>query len=293
MVNSFLKYLQYEKRYSPKTITSYQTDLGQFSLFLEETFREKHPEHVRYGEVRAWVVHLVDSKIDARSINRKIACLRSFYRFCLKQEVIAKDPMVKIKVLKVKKKLPHFVKEADMAGLLDGDLFSDDLEGRRNRLIIELFYGTGIRLSELIGLKEQQVNINERTIKVLGKRNKERVIPFGKNLVTIIRSYLMARNREVQKNTHGFLLVTNSGKPLYPMMVYRLVRRYMGSFTAMEKKSPHVLRHSYATHLLNKGAEINAVKELLGHTSLAATQVYTHNSMEKLKKVFDQAHPKA
>lgn len=293
MVNSFLKYLQYEKRYSPKTISSYRTDLNQFSLFLYTTFREKHPEKIEYGQVRAWIVHLVESKIDARSINRKIACLRSFYRFCLKQEAIAKDPLVKIKVLKVKKKLPHFVKEADMTELLEEDQFTDDFEGRRNRLIMELFYGTGIRLSELLGLKEQQVNISDRTIKVLGKRNKERVVPFGKNLVKIIESYLMARNRDVQKGDHDLLLVTHSGQPLYPMMVHRLVRKYMSSFATIEKKSPHVLRHSYATHLLNKGAEINAVKDLLGHTSLAATQVYTHNSMEKLKKVFDQAHPKA
>ncbi len=293
MVNSFLKYLQYEKRYSPKTISSYQTDLIQFGLFLEGTFQENQPEAAQYGQVRAWIVHLVESKMDARSINRKIACLRSFYRFCLKQEVIASDPMVKVKVLKVKKKLPHFVEETVMADLLGEDQFPDDFEGRRNRLIIELFYGTGIRLSELLGLKERQVNINDRTIKVLGKRNKERVVPFGKNLVKIIESYLMVRNRDVQKGDHGLLLVTDTGKPLYPMIVYRLVRKYMGPFDTIEKKSPHVLRHSYATHLLNKGAEINAVKDLLGHSSLAATQVYTHNSMEKLKKVFDQAHPKA
>ncbi|HCM77609.1 MAG TPA: integrase, partial [Cytophagales bacterium] len=162
-----------------------------------------------------------------------------------------------------------------------------------NRLIIELFYGTGIRLSELIGLKESNINLHERTIKVLGKRNKERVIPFSKSIVSIIEAYLLVRNKEVKKQDHGFLFVNDSGVPIYPMMVYRLVRKYLDQFTAVEKRSPHVLRHSFATHLLNKGAEINAVKDLLGHTSLAATQVYTHNSMEKLKKVFDQAHPKA
>lgn len=293
MVDSFFKYLQYEKRYSPRTLISYQTDLSQFSKFIKEAYEEEHPEHASYGIIRAWIVSLVESKIDPRSINRKIACLRSFYKFCLKQEVIEKSPMLKIKILKTKKKLPHFVNENDMTQLLDHVTFSDDYEGWRDKLIIELFYGTGIRLSELIGLKERQVNLRERTIKVLGKRNKERVIPFAKNLVHIIETYLKMRKKEVEEKDHGFLFVTSKGDQLYPMAVYRVVRKYLDLFTAVEKRSPHVLRHSFATHLLNKGAEINAVKDLLGHSSLAATQVYTHNSMEKLKKVFDQAHPKA
>ncbi|MEQ8424220.1 MAG: tyrosine-type recombinase/integrase, partial [Cyclobacteriaceae bacterium] len=212
---------------------------------------------------------------------------------CLKQEIIEKDPMTKIKVLKTQKKLPHFVHEEDMTKLLDHVEFDNDLKGSRDRLIVELFYGTGIRLSELIGLRESDVNLRDRTIKVLGKRNKERVIPFSKSIVPIIEAYLIMRNREVKKKEHGFLFVNDKGNPVYPMMVYRLVRKYLDEFTAVEKRSPHVLRHSFATHLLNKGAEINAVKDLLGHSSLAATQVYTHNSMEKLKKVFDQAHPKA
>ncbi len=293
MVDSFFKYLQYEKRYSPKTILSYQTDIHQFSKFLERSYDEKHPELATYGAVRAWIVSLVEIKLDPRSINRKIACLRSFFKFCLKQEAIEKDPMQKIRVLKTPKKLPHFVHEEDMTKLLDNVEFENSLEGWRDRLIIELFYGTGIRLSELIGLKEQNINLYERTIKVLGKRNKERVIPFSKSIVSIIGEYRKVKDREVEKKNHGLLFVNNSGEPVYPMMIYRLVRKYLDQFTSVEKRSPHVLRHSFATHLLNKGAEINAVKDLLGHTSLAATQVYTHNSMEKLKKVFDQAHPKA
>lgn len=293
MVDSFFKYLQYEKRYSPKTIASYQTDIRQFSLFLVASYEEKHPERATYGAIRSWVVSLVEMKLDPRSINRKIACLRSFFKFCLKQEAIEKDPMQKIKILKTSKKLPHFVHEEDMTKLLDNIEFETTLEGWRDRLIIELFYGTGIRLSELIGLKEQNVNLHERTIKVLGKRNKERVIPFSKGIVSIIEEYRKVRDRDAEKKNHGLLFVNNSGEPVYPMMVYRLVRKYLDKFTSVEKRSPHVLRHSFATHLLNKGAEINAVKDLLGHTSLAATQVYTHNSMEKLKKVFDQAHPKA
>jgi len=293
MVDSFFKYLQFEKRYSPRTILSYQTDLQQFSKFLKETFQEENLELASYGIIRGWIVSLVEAKMDARSINRKIACLRSFFKFCLKQEVIEKNPMMKIKVLKTQKKLPHFVHEEDMTKLLDHVQFSDNLEGCRDRLIVELFYGTGIRLAELIGLKESNVNLRDRTIKVLGKRNKERVIPFSKSIVPIIEEYVAKRNREVDSKKHGFLFVINNGDPVYPMMVYRLVRKYLDKFSSVEKRSPHVLRHSFATHLLNKGAEINAVKDLLGHTSLAATQVYTHNSMEKLKKVFDQAHPKA
>jgi integrase/recombinase XerC len=235
----------------------------------------------------------VELELDALTINRKIASLRSYYKFLLRQEAIRKDPMVKIKVLKTKKKLPHFVKEPDMTAVLDQSSFENNHEGWRERLVLELLYGTGMRLSELIQLKENQVNLREQTIRVIGKRNKERVIPFSKPLVAVIQGYLQARNRETQANDSGYLLVTNTGSRCYPMMIYRIVSRHLGDHASVEKRSPHVLRHTYATHLLNKGAEINAVKDLLGHSSLAATQVYTHNSMEKLKKVFDQAHPKA
>jgi integrase/recombinase XerC len=293
MIDSFLKYLQFEKRYSPKTVLAYQADLSQFTKFIQNTFPDYQPEAVDHTIVRSWIIELSEHKLDSSSINRKIACLRSFFKFLMRQEVITKDPMTKIKVLKAKKKLPHFVQEDDMVRLLDNNDFKDDHEGWRNRLILELFYGTGVRLSELISLQEAHVNLHDHTLKVLGKRNKERVIPFSNSLVTIIESYRNVRNREVEKKGHDRLLVTDSGESLYPMMVYRIVKKYLRAFTSLEKTSPHVLRHSYATHLLNKGAEINAVKDLLGHSSLAATQVYTHNSMEKLKKVFEQAHPKA
>jgi integrase/recombinase XerC len=293
MTDSFLKYLQYEKRVSAHTSLAYKGDLDQFSEFLKEVFPDTQPEYADYGIVRSWIIQLADSDIKATSVNRKIASLKTFYKFLMRQEVIMKNPMQKIRVLKTQKRLPSFVKEGDMVHLLDKVEFGDSFEGNRDRLVLELFYATGIRLSELIQLKENQVNLHARTIKVLGKRNKERVIPFPVSIVKLIEDYKKIRNREVTLGDHGYLFVTNSGEPCYPMMVYRIVNKYLSENTTSEKKSPHVLRHTYATHLLNKGAEINAVKDLLGHSSLAATQVYTHNSMEKIKKTFDQAHPKA
>lgn len=293
MTESFLKYLRFEKRLSLNTLKAYQTDLGQFSDFLETTYPDQLVQFADYPTIRSWIIHLVESGIEPLSINRKIACLRSFFKFLLKQDIIKNDPMSKIGILKARKNLPAFVKESDMAYLLDQVHFNNNIDGQRDKLILDLFYATGIRLSELITLKENQIDLRSRVIKVLGKRNKERVIPFSKNLVNNIREYIVERDKEIPKKDHGYLFVTRNGSPCYPMLVYRTVKKYLSLHTSAEKLSPHVLRHTYATHLLNKGAEINAVKDLLGHSSLAATQVYTHNSIDKLKKVFDQAHPKA
>lgn len=291
MIDSFLKYLQFEKRYSPQTVLSYKTDLAQFKEFISTSFETSLTEEANYGMARAWIVQLSENGLDASSINRKIACLRSYYKFLMKQEAIKVDPTTKIKVLKTRKKLPHFANEADMVAVLDGTEFGEDFEGVRDRLVLELFYGTGMRLSELIGLKDSSVRLADKTIKVLGKRNKERVVPFPASLGPVIQAYTQCRNKTTERK-NDFFFVTNGGDKLYPMLIQRMVKRHLG-VTALEKKSPHVLRHTFATHLLNKGAEMNAVKDLLGHSSLAATQVYTHNTMDKLKKIFDQAHPKA
>jgi integrase/recombinase XerC len=250
------------------------------------------PEQANFASIRSWIAQLIETKNEARSVNRKIACLRSYYAFLLRQGLITKNPTVKIKVLKTQKRLPSFVREMEMNKALDPLGFASTFEGHRDRLIMELLYGSGMRLAELLQLKDNGIDLKARTLRVLGKRNKERIIPFAKNLVSIIEDYCKVRNREVENKGHGLLLVTNNGEPAYSMMVQRIVTKYLKN-SGSEKKSPHVMRHSYATHLLNKGAEINAVKDLLGHSSLAATQVYTHNTLDKLKKTFEQAHPKA
>ena len=293
MVKSFLKYLEFEKRYSRHTVISYRTDLDQLSSYLDSNYNNTAIESADFRMLRAWLISLIEAGIQPRSVNRKIATLRSYYKFLRKQGLISTDPMLKVKVLKSKKTLPQFVNESEIVSLLDGHDFGDDFPGIRDKLLLELLYGTGIRLSELIGLKNSDVNLRESTIKVLGKRNKERIIPLNRELVNLINRYREIKKTGQTENDGPYLIVNNDGGKCYPMMVYRTVKKYLDIFSAVEKKSPHVLRHTFATHLLNKGADLNAVKDLLGHSSLAATQVYTHNSLEKLKKVFDQAHPKA
>ncbi len=292
MTSIFLKYLQYEKRYSPHTITSYQNDLSQLEQFLEYNYPETPIVEANHAILRDWIISLSEKGLNENSINRKLVTLRSFYKFILKKGAIEKNPVTKISNLKTKKGLPQFVRENDMSLILDQNLVEDDFIGRRDHLIIELLYGTGIRLSELINLEEGKIDFINQSIKVLGKRNKERIVPIARNLNSLIQKYIFVKNESFNGNVCNYLIVSSKGRKSYPMMINRIVKKYLGG-TTVDKKSPHILRHTYATHLLEKGADLNAVKDLLGHQSLAATQVYTHNSLGKLKKVFDQAHPKA
>lgn len=291
MVETFLKYLSFEKRYSQHTVEAYRKDLQQFSSYLSSDFEINDLLQVKHPQIRGWVVTLMDDGLSPKSVNRKLATLKSFYKFLLAREYLEVNPTNQIKPLKTQRDLPSFVKEEEITNLLDRVDFSADFSGQRDKLLLELLYSTGIRLAELQGLKETDVNVYEKTIRVLGKRNKERIIPVGNSLIQLIGNYQNLK-KEMGMN-EGKLLVTDAGKKLYPMFIYRKVKAYLSAVTTLSKRSPHVMRHTFATHLLNKGADLNAVKDLLGHTSLAATQVYTHNSIEKLKAAFDQAHPKA
>jgi len=284
LVNFFLDHLSIERRLSPHTITSYSTDLEQFIAFIEpQTLLE-----VQAIDVRKWLISLSDDTIQNRSINRKLATLRTLYKYLVRSGKMAENPMTSIRMVKTTKKLPHFVRESEMENLVENRKIATNFSEARDELILFLLYGTGIRLAELISLQNNAVNLAAKTIRVIGKRNKERVIPIPQLLIELIQAY---RSFSTFENSH--LLLTDKGEPLYPMFVQRLVKKNLGEFSQLEKLSPHVLRHTYATHLLNRGADLNAIKELLGHANLAATQVYTHNSMEKMKAIYIQAHPKA
>ena len=289
----FFNYLRYEKRYSPHTLLSYQTDLGQFADYLRATYQITDAAEADYPIIRSWLVSLLQRHLDARTVNRKIACLRSYYKFLLREGRIVKNPTLRIIPPKTSKKLPAFVPEAAFNQLLDSFPFEDTFAGQRDKLILELLYGTGMRLAELIGIAHRDLDLPGRTVKVLGKGNKERIIPLNDSLLNCLTAYLEKKKSEFPDNPTPTLLVTNKLVPLYPKFVYRTVKKHIGMITTSNHTHPHVLRHSFATHLLNKGADLNAIKDLLGHASLAATQVYTHTSIEKLKAIFDKAHPKA
>jgi len=289
--DQFLEYLQFEKRYSQHTVGSYATDLKQFFAFLEEVYDTARIQDVNHAMVRSWVVALMDNGLSPRSVNRKLSTLKTYYRFLRREGVVAENPMAKVQSPKVAKRLPEFVEEKRMERLLDDVEFEQDYNGRRDQLILELLYATGIRVSELVGLRDADVDFGRQTLKVLGKRNKERILPVPPALLTLIEKYLDLKESDSQMSTGEYLLVKDSGEKLTRGFVYRIVNRYLGMVTTAKKRSPHVLRHTFATHMLNEGADLNAIKELLGHANLSATQVYTHNTIEKLKNIHKQAHP--
>ncbi len=289
----FLDYLRFEKRVSPNTFVAYKTDLIQFSDFLLITYSIQNLSEISHTHIRSWLVSLMEAKIQNRSIDRKITTLKTLYSFCLENNLVEKDVTLKILRLKTSQRLPQFVDEASMNKILDIPNEETDFSQLRDFTIFELLYHTGMRVSELTGLKNLDVDWINQRIKVLGKRNKERLIPLNPEMMDHLKKYLVKKEEYLNNVINSALFITNKGNKVYSKFVYNIVVKQLTGFTSLTKKSPHILRHTFATHLLNKGAELNSIKELLGHSSLAATQVYTHNSIEQLKQIYKQAHPKA
>jgi integrase/recombinase XerC len=291
VIQPFLDYLRFEKRYSRHTVISYQTDLVSFFDYLVTDYGELSPEQLSHTYIRSWLASLKDQGMSGKSINRKISTLKSFFKYQLKVGVMKQSPMTKIISPKNEKRLPQFVADKDISTLFNHVEFPDDWQGRTDRLMLLLFYHTGMRLSEVIGLKNNQVNYSNSSLKILGKGNKERIVPVAPDLLADIKTYQNEKEKLFGLE-ELYLLIDKKGKPLAPRRVYTIVRKYLSLVTTIDKRSPHVLRHSFATHLTNNGADLNAVKELLGHSSLAATQIYTHNTIEKLKNIYKKAHPR-
>lgn len=292
LIDKYIKYLRYEKNYSLHTEISYSEDLHQFAGFLVGHFPDTDIKSADGDIVRMWIVSLMEVKISACSVNRKLSALKSFYKYLLRIGEVQSNPLKKINGPKTTKPLPAFVNNSDMDKVLDENNVEDTFESLRNHIMIELFYVTGIRRAELIGLKDVDVDFSAGTIQVTGKRNKQRLIPISNKMKLLLQQYIAARDKEVVSQL-GYLFVKNDGGALYPMLVHRIVTESLNQIPTLSKTSPHVLRHSFATGMLNNGADINAVKELLGHSSLAATEVYTHTSFEELKKIYNKAHPRA
>ncbi|WP_418511398.1 tyrosine-type recombinase/integrase [Corallibacter sp.] len=292
-IKSFSDYLLLEKKYSNLTVNAYENDLKDFKDFVASHYEQENLEAINYSQIRTWIVALVEKSITNRSINRKVSALNSYYKFLLRIGAVEANPLAKHKALKTSKKIQVPFSETEVATVLDKLHYQDDFEGIRNRLIIELFYSTGIRRIELVNLKLSDLDLPNKTLKVLGKRNKERLVPLLDSVIQTIHKYIDTRKtlENIQENTHLFL--TKKGVKIYETLVYRIINEYFSIASTKVKKSPHILRHSFATHLLNQGADLNAVKELLGHSSLAATQIYTHNSIAELKKVYLNAHPRS
>lgn len=293
-IESFIQYIQYEKRYSQNTLIAYTKDLHQFCDFIHHMYQVNSVQDVDHQMIRSWIIQLVNNKVNARTVNRKISTLKTYYKYLLKENILSSNPLLKIISPKTNKSLPEFVSIERMDLLLDEVDFGDDFTGIRDKLILEVFYFTGMRLSELVNLKNGDIDISSQKIKVLGKRNKERIIPFTSVLSDSFLKYIDFRKKLFPfTNLNDFFFVTEKGQNIYKKLVYRVVNSYLSRVSTLQKKSPHILRHTFATHMLNNGADLNAIKELLGHSNLAATQVYTHNSISKLKSIYKQAHPRA
>jgi integrase/recombinase XerC len=293
-IQHFIGYLKFQKRYSQHTIISYQTDLIAFFDFIALTFGEMALTDIKAPFIRSWLANLKEKdKMEAKSINRKISTLKSFFKYQLKAQTVTASPMATIISPKIKKRLPQFVEKTGTDTLFSYVEFPNDWQGKTDHLLLQLLYSTGIRQAELIAIKENQVDHYKKVIKVLGKGNKERIIPVSEGLLAAIKSYMADKRKIFEQYDADILLINAKGKKLYPKYVYNSVKKYLSKITTISKKSPHVLRHTFATHLMNNGANLNAVKELLGHSSLAATQIYTHNSIQKLKDIHKKAHPKA
>ena len=292
-IKSFTEYLLLEKKYSKLTVNAYQKDIGAFQDFLHLEYEDSVLVNVNYSQIRSWIVSLVEGEITNRSINRKISALNSYYKFLLKVGDLEVNPLAKHKALKTSKKIQVPFSEAEINEVIDELNHENDFEGCRNKLIIELFYSTGIRRVELVEIKWFNLDLMNKTLKVLGKRNKERYVPLLDSVVSSIKAYRQQRELLDVIEDEEYLFLTKKGVKIYETLVYRIINEYFSKTSTKVKKSPHILRHSFATHLLNQGADLNAVKELLGHSSLAATQVYTHNSIAELKKVYSKAHPRS
>ena len=288
----FIDYLRLEKNYSPHTITAYKKDLESFLAFASEGYGYENIKEVNYSIIRSWIISLVDGNSSNRTVNRKISSLKSYYKFLLKTTQIEVNPLAGHKALKTSKKIQIPFSEVEIENVLESLKSEDNFKGVRDKLIVELFYSTGIRRAELVGLKLLDVSAHQKTMKVLGKRNKERIIPLLPSVLKTIGRYLVLRNEQVPSKDNGWFFLSNKGDKIYETLVYRIINTYFSEASEKVKKSPHILRHSFATHLLSEGADLNAVKELLGHSSLASTQVYTHNSIATLKEVYKDAHPR-
>ncbi|MEJ6753807.1 MAG: tyrosine-type recombinase/integrase [Flavobacteriales bacterium] len=287
-VKNFLDYLKIEKRYSVHTTVSYKNDLNQFNLYLSNTYSGIEFHKVEMIHIRSYMVHLLESKLAKSTVSRKISSIKSLYKYLKKEQLISSSPVQLLETPKLESRLPVFLKEDEIVNLFEEFKFEDSFSGKRDKMILYFFYQTGIRLSELIGLKD--VDVRNGELKVLGKRNKERIIPLSNNIQPLIDQYLTLRNTLDIKTSHFF--VTDKGNKLYEKFVYRKVNRYLSMVSSKQKKSPHILRHTFATHMLNNGADLNAIKEILGHENLSATQVYTHNTFQKLKSIHKQSHPR-